>query len=169
MVDPRNNTPSYVGITNNPNQRYFEHIELRVKKGKKNDWVQQLLAEGVKPKMRILEIVESREEARAREKYWIQQYVSQGIPLTNAILYLDKAKHSANASKAYRDKLADKVGSDLMTADEVCERIGVQKKQLVYWTKRKYVKSIKLPNNRYYYHTSDIDALEAKLLDFLNK
>lgn len=169
LVDPRTNTPGYVGITNNPNQRYFEHIELRVKKGKKNDWIKQMLADGVTPKMRILEVVETREEARAREKFWIQQYIEQGMELTNAHHISTKNEHKARVFKSRRVKSDTGMDPNILLPEQACKQLGTTKGQLMYWAKREYIDSVKLPNGRICFRRSDVDELEEKLWNFLNK
>lgn len=85
LVDPRTNVTGYVGITNNPNQRYREHIEGRVGKGKKYEWIKRLQEEETQPKMKILEIVEDLEQARRQERHWVQYYLSKGTSLTNTL------------------------------------------------------------------------------------
>jgi predicted GIY-YIG superfamily endonuclease len=59
LVDPRNNVTGYIGIMNNPNQRYQAHIEGREEKGKKCEWIRRLQEEGIQPKMKTLEIVDN--------------------------------------------------------------------------------------------------------------
>lgn len=87
LYDPRTGITGYVGITKDPNQRYFQHIQGQDSEGeKKQTWVDSLLAEGVKPKFRILETVESRVEAGNQERYWIKYYKDQGIQLANTRL-----------------------------------------------------------------------------------
>src|SRR6266699_312185 len=54
LVDPRTDVVAYVGITNNPNQRLQEHVEMKADNEKKNAWVQQLPTEQVVPKMKSL-------------------------------------------------------------------------------------------------------------------
>lgn len=83
LVDPRTDAVAYVGITNNPNQRLRAHITDTETNDNKQAWIEQLQKEHLKPRMRILEIVESREEAVEREKYWIQYYIEHGKELTN--------------------------------------------------------------------------------------
>ena len=86
LVEPRNNATGYIGITNNPNQRYLEHVEGRAGKGKKYEWIKRLQQEGTQPKMKILEIVDDLAQAREQERYWIQQYLSKGTQLVNTVL-----------------------------------------------------------------------------------
>ena len=38
LVDPRNNVTGYISITNNPNQRYYDHIEGRERQRKRNKY-----------------------------------------------------------------------------------------------------------------------------------
>ncbi len=89
----------YVGITNNPGLRLHHHLGGKEANGKKNAWLQQLLANDIEPKMRILEIVDgSQKEAKEREKYWMQHYVSQQAPLTNVV-------HVKSMAKALKGKV----------------------------------------------------------------
>jgi predicted GIY-YIG superfamily endonuclease len=84
LVDPRDDTIGYVGISNNPNARYKQHVNMQDTNEKKIFWIQQLLQENIQPKMRIIEMIEEDEgEAYNREKYWIQYYLEKGVDLTN--------------------------------------------------------------------------------------
>lgn len=83
LVDPRTDVVVYVGITNNPNQRFRVHLSDTGTNKNKGEWIEQLQGEHLEPRMRILEIVETKEEALEREKHWIQWYLQQGVALTN--------------------------------------------------------------------------------------
>lgn len=83
LIDPRSKHIGYVGITNNPNLRMQQHLTVRESNIKKNTWIDDLASEGLKPQMRIVEIVESLEDARSLEKQWIQQHSHQDICLVN--------------------------------------------------------------------------------------
>lgn len=63
LVDPRTNAVVYVGITNNPNLRFQAHLSNTEGNDKKDRWVEQLREESFEPRMKILEIMETREEA----------------------------------------------------------------------------------------------------------
>ena len=86
LVDPRTDVAGYIGITDNPNRRYSEHIEGREGKGKKYNWIQRLQEEQIQPKMKILEIVDDLEQAKRQERRWIQHYLSKGTQLANTLL-----------------------------------------------------------------------------------
>lgn len=98
LIDPRTDAVGYIGITNNPNLRYQQHLEGRDKNDRKNEWLRQIFAEKVKPKMNILEIVDDKKQARERETYWIQHYVAQQIFLTN-IQQVKQAKRRVERAK----------------------------------------------------------------------
>lgn len=69
LVDPCTNSPRYVGITNNPNQRLQEHINrLDGSNTAKETWIQKLQEEHLSPSMKIIEIVQTKKEALNREK-----------------------------------------------------------------------------------------------------
>jgi len=84
LVDETSDGVGYVGITNNPNRRLLEHIEMRGVDGVKNGWIRHLLDNNIYPEMKILEIVDGdMEAARIREVYWVQHYQEQNIVLAN--------------------------------------------------------------------------------------
>ena len=94
LYDPRTDIIGYLGITIDPNERYKQHLSMSDNNRKKNAWIGSMLAEGVKPGMRIREVIENDDErAFQQEKYWIRHYLEQGINLTN-IEYADRKAES---------------------------------------------------------------------------
>jgi predicted GIY-YIG superfamily endonuclease len=83
LIDPRTNAVGYVGITDNPNRRFLAHLGDTETNHRKQRWMRQLQSEGLEPRMRILEVLETKEEALEREKHWIQYHIRQGAQLTN--------------------------------------------------------------------------------------
>lgn len=84
LVDPRTNEVTYVGLTNNPNSRFQDHMSNFGTNIKKSNWIRQLRDEHLGPRMSILEIVDTKEAATEREKYWINHYLSSGASLVNS-------------------------------------------------------------------------------------
>ena len=80
LIDPRTDDVVYIGITNNPNLRFQAHLSDTETNDKKGKWIEQLREESFEPRMKILEIVETREEAFEREKYWIVSGQSLALP-----------------------------------------------------------------------------------------
>lgn len=84
LYDPRTDVVGYVGITTDPNGRYKQHLSMVDGNLAKNTWINDMLAEGVQPGMRIREIIENDDErAYQQERYWIQFYLDQGTNLKN--------------------------------------------------------------------------------------
>lgn len=105
LVDPRTNSIGYVGITDDPNERYSQHILVKGTNGRKDAWIDQLLQEGVRPQMKIVEIVEDEQEARKREGELIRRYLEQNIPITNIKLEAHRTKPDPfSKSRKYRVK-----------------------------------------------------------------
>src|SRR5258706_11231564 len=85
LVDPRTDGIRYVGITNEPKSRFTQHLSGTSQyNGYKIEWIQELKEQGLRPEMRIIETVDSKEEAKELERYWIEYYLNQDIQLTNA-------------------------------------------------------------------------------------
>jgi len=87
LFDPRDpEVVRYVGLTCDPPQRLTEHIDgakgsrWGSENAAKNAWIAGLLADGVLPEMRILEVIsgtdwiEVKAEGSSRETYWISFY-----------------------------------------------------------------------------------------------
>jgi len=90
LYDPRTDIVGYVGITTDPNDRYKQHLGMIDGNRYKNSWISSILADSIKPGMRIREVIENDDErAFLAEKYWINFYLEQGIKLTN-IQYVKK-------------------------------------------------------------------------------
>ncbi len=73
----------YVGKTKNPKQRFHNHCNKshNVKSHKRN-WINNLVSQGLRPKMDILDVV-TENDWRFWERYWISQLKSWGISLVN--------------------------------------------------------------------------------------
>lgn len=100
LIDPRDDLPFYVGITNDPNERMMQHL-LRDDSNKgKVARINDIQTAGLTPKMHIIEVVESRDIAHARETYWIQDYLAKGYKLTNI-------QKIVNSITAHDDKFTD--------------------------------------------------------------
>ncbi len=83
LEDPTNATVCYIGMTDNVQRRFIQHLRLSGYNLAKNAWIANLFAAGFTPAMKTLETVEgTRQEARNREIYWLHHYQEQG-PLFN--------------------------------------------------------------------------------------
>lgn len=91
LIDPRDARPHYVGQSINPKKRLRQHLagtsgaappgEESYQTPKR--WLCELVSQGFRPSLRILEIV-SRVDADQAERYWILRLRTEGEPLTNA-------------------------------------------------------------------------------------
>lgn len=70
----------YVGVTRDPARREIEHCKAGATR--KARWVQALRAQGLMPKLVVIETV-SEDGWEAREQYWIAEYGRRGARLTN--------------------------------------------------------------------------------------
>jgi hypothetical protein len=82
LVDPRTNAIRYVGKTNNLKGRLDGHIKDRKSNKEKGDWIDGLLEQGKKPKIKTLEVCNS-DNWVDREKYWIEHGYKVGWDLLN--------------------------------------------------------------------------------------
>lgn len=83
LIDPRDNSIFYVGLTAGLLKRYKQHMRRDGSNSQKDQRIQEILASGHLPIMRTKEQCPSLEYAAERESYWIQEYLRQGIVLLN--------------------------------------------------------------------------------------
>lgn len=83
LIDPRDNTVCYVGMSMDVELRYSHHINCSGDNYLKIRWIQELQSQGLQPRLSILESVKGRHTAFQREQYWIKFYLQQGAQLTN--------------------------------------------------------------------------------------
>jgi len=74
----------YIGQTTNISQRYSAHCSRSkiVKNTHKNNWIKQLLKQGLKPELEVIDFVDDT-TANDAEIYWISQLKCWGFKLTN--------------------------------------------------------------------------------------
>lgn len=104
LIDPRDNLVHYVGITNNPNVRYAQHLQKDLHNEEKNAWMQDLQENGLRPGFTILETIEGQNAASTREKHWIRTYLAENAPLTNIRLKPSPRKEKATCPKTITTK-----------------------------------------------------------------
>lgn len=83
LIDPRDNSIRYIGITNNPDQRLDEHLSGRGNNPPKREWVYELRRLGLAPIMQPLETGLTLPVALERESFLIQHYLNAGYALLN--------------------------------------------------------------------------------------
>lgn len=100
LIDPRTNAVRYIGKTHNVLGRFRGHC-----KGKgptySAKWIRQLAAEGLRPIVEVVEVVNSGVQAdwEAAERQWIANFKLMGFKLTNLTEGGDSGWHLSEESK----------------------------------------------------------------------
>ena len=84
LIDPRDTSFFYVGLTNDVRERFISHIMNREVNRQKNAIIDELRAVGMLPYFRLLEVSEGERAGRDSERRWIAALLEQGEPLTNS-------------------------------------------------------------------------------------
>lgn len=104
LVDPRSHEVRYVGLTVDPRARlinhYYEWIE------DKSAWLEELELLGLKPQLRIIDIIPCSDEydvderhcAHLLEQNYIDHYSRNGLPLLNKWRYSGNYRSSTNGA-----------------------------------------------------------------------
>lgn len=96
LLDPRDGSNKYVGMTKNPNRRLREHIsDSKRENTKKGNWIRKLISLGLEPKLQILEETNVSNCERL-ESYHIKQLIMNGNNLLN---YDDNGIGTSNGFK----------------------------------------------------------------------
>jgi len=89
LKDPVDFSIKYIGKSNNPKDRYVNHIsEARTNKGinsEKDKWIQNLLGKNLAPTLEVVEEV-TFDNWEEKERYWIKKYKGENQPLLNKAL-----------------------------------------------------------------------------------
>jgi hypothetical protein len=87
LVDPRDESVRYIGITDNMPMRFKEHLREAGSITAKGGWLAEMQRYGIRPAVRILEEIQIEKTQRyiveERERYWIRAFEQSGTSLTN--------------------------------------------------------------------------------------
>lgn len=126
LIDPRDNTVRYVGITAGPiNRRLAEHLVGNDGNKAKIAWVSELNQLGISPIIKPLEEVKGRKETLEREQYWIQYFLDRGAPLTNIM-----GNPSTNKSRRLFGKMQTKHTEEWIPINTAAKRLGVSSSRI---------------------------------------
>lgn len=82
LKNPINQYPFYIGITNNVDIRFFQHLNDQVGK-KRASIITHIEKSGFMPVMVVLEKHRTKRLAKRAELFWIELYRSRNIPIVN--------------------------------------------------------------------------------------
>lgn len=129
LVDPRNNEMRYIGKSSSGLRRPSRHWSaksLRLdRNGHKVNWLKQVLADGLEPRILVLERLECQEDLNAAEMAAISYYRSIGCKLTN-ILLGGNGFTSATARAAFNRRSKSSVRKSGKRLKEYCDRTGIR-------------------------------------------
>jgi hypothetical protein len=87
LRDPRDGVVKYVGQSTNPSYRLRLHVNVarssKTTPSHKDNWIRQLLKEGLRPLQDILESGFGEDEWKRAEMSWIAKFRESGTPLLN--------------------------------------------------------------------------------------
>jgi len=92
LVDPRDGRVRYVGMTTSPELRLVSHCTnlgrlqpdgQLARRGRKDDWLRELEAGGLRPQMTVFEEVAPENDPLVREEVWIDRMRAGGADLLN--------------------------------------------------------------------------------------
>ena len=100
LIDPRNNSIRYIGMSADTNYRFYLHIQQGGGK-QESAWLRELRQLNLSPILKILETVDPNDYSTAceREKYWMQRLQEAGCLLVN-VFGTKRAYHSYSPLRA---------------------------------------------------------------------
>jgi len=163
LVDPRTGQSHYVGKTNNPAKRLMAHVSSSSSdnacNAEKKAWIQELLAEGLQPKINILEEVKDARLVRNREKHWIRTYISRGIALMNVDDVEDPAPKVVKPKESQGPSpFMQQIAAIYYQPSEARKKLGLNKIEFRRFVEDNHIKAYTNPlTNRVTYRRVDID------------
>jgi hypothetical protein len=82
LIDPRDGAIRYVGKSDHPHVRFFQHMNDSGGSRRKGEWIESLKSLSLKPEVKILAEVDS-EDCFQEEKSWIKRMIDNGCDLVN--------------------------------------------------------------------------------------
>lgn len=86
LIDPRDSSVFYVGITDDVYTRFLAHLKCDGSNPVKDARIQELKAANRMVVMQTLQEVEGLDLAKRREAYWLRHYYDLGMSLTNLVM-----------------------------------------------------------------------------------
>jgi hypothetical protein len=83
LVDPRDSSVFYIGLTNHLYHRFKQHMLMAGTNKRKQNRIQAILDAHMLPWMHTLEVVDVHASPREREVAWIKAYRESGADLLN--------------------------------------------------------------------------------------
>ena len=98
LIDPRTNEVRYVGKSDNPKRRLYEHCKRTNDSTHKSCWIKGLTSKKLKPIIEVVDIVPYN-EWQFWEQYWVSQMKTWGFNLTNLTNGGEKQKITSEVTK----------------------------------------------------------------------
>ena len=143
LTDPRNESICYIGMSRNVWRRYAMHLLMPGKTTPaKNAWIEELKKIDLAPLLKILETIETMEEAGKQETYWIRHYLSLNAPLVN-MAKTGKAFPTRQKNPKITMPEVPPNGGYLMP-EEIAQTSGVSTDTVLRLIKRKELRAYKI-------------------------
>ncbi len=180
LIDPRTDEPRYVGMTSNPNDRMKQHLADSISNLDKWIWIQELAKEGLKPYMRIAEIVyDDLKVAIRKERNLIQEHIQAQKQLTN--IYINNSEEICKQPKiskaisfplvspyppynapSFREIVRENE-ANYITSRNTADMLNINENDLNKYTREEKIKAVEY-NGHTYYHIREIDKLKEWLI-----
>lgn len=142
LLEPNTNNIKYVGFSYNPKHRYNQHMICKDVCHRTN-WIKYLKEQGQKPILKIIDEVDTKEEALELEKKYINDLKLIGINLTNNTIGgeapMAGKKHREETKRLMSEQRKGENNSfyGKKHSEEVMKRIIEKKKGKPSWNKGK--------------------------------
>ena len=83
LSDPLTEEVRYIGIYRSVRSRFRKHLRMQGNNKEKKEWIDGLFKAGKAPRLEILKVVKTLEEAYEEEIKLIKEHREKGSPLTN--------------------------------------------------------------------------------------
>jgi hypothetical protein len=136
LFDPVNDQCRYIGRTSQSlSRRLYQHIRrARKNVNSKSEWINSLLREGLKPSIKIIELVNIYEWQEA-ERFWIELLHQFGFNLTN----LDKGGRGGTRSHTIQWTSETESMLGVISDERIAKKLGVSRKTISYHREKRRI------------------------------
>lgn len=134
LIDPRDRTVHYIGVSSNPLARYGQHLTCDGSNPNKDTWIKEVYSSGSQVVFEVVERVDTAKEGKKREAYWINHYLCRGAPLANIHKPRDREHYQ------YYNVSIPCQSSILRYVDQIHRKTGVSEEQILVHLASEYVR-----------------------------
>jgi excisionase family DNA binding protein len=181
LLDPRDNSIRYVGLSTNAQARFYGHLSGNESNFEERRWIAELRQLGLSPLLQILEAIDAGidayHKACNREYCWINEMLRQGCTLLNVAgvtrsyssrgirdtsgfkrIAIDRKVSRGKQAKVEIPEKVRKPSTEWLSVEDVAKELKVNPERVRGWIRRKELLAYRIGGKEYRIKREDLNA-----------